>query len=85
MLIHSPEELAMFVREQRKRAKLTQATASHTVGLKQSTVSAFETNPDGTKVETLFRILSAIGIELHLVVRGDKTIPSATSTWDEEW
>ncbi|GBU13665.1 hypothetical protein AwEntero_22660 [Enterobacterales bacterium] len=53
------------------------------MGLKQSTVSGFENHPDGTHLETLFKLLAAQDLELQLVPRNgpveDKT------SWDQEW
>ena len=41
MIIHSPEELALLVRYTRRRHKLSQEQVAETVGLKQTTISAF--------------------------------------------
>jgi HTH-type transcriptional regulator/antitoxin HipB len=76
VLIHNPKNLALYVSDQRKKLKLTQARAGDLVGLKQKTLSAFENNPDGTRVETLFRILAANGLEMHLVPKGEKILGS---------
>ncbi len=53
MLIHSSKELAEYLRDRRKRQKLSQAEIGDRVGIKQATISAFENNPEGTKLETL--------------------------------
>lgn len=47
-----------------------------------STVSAFESSPDKAKVETLFKILASMGLELHL---SERLAPETSSGWQEEW
>ncbi len=83
MLAHSPKELALFVISQRKRLKLSQAVIGNLVGLKQSTISAFENKPESTKLDTLFLILSAINLAMHVEPK-DK-IANAENQWKEEW
>ncbi len=82
MVIHNPKELAMFIRSYRKKQSLSQSDIGNLVGLKQSTVSAFERKPAVTKLDTLFRILSAANLEIHIYPKDS----SDTQTgWDEEW
>jgi len=66
MLIHSSKELAEYLRDRRKRQKLSQAEIGDRVGIKQATISAFENNPEGTKLETLFKLFSAWCDELSV-------------------
>lgn len=82
MIVHNPDELAMFVKQARKRLKLNQSDIGDAVGLKQATVSAFETQPDSTKIDTLFRILSAANLDIHLCPKGENTKKNG---WEEEW
>ncbi len=55
---------------------------SNQVGLKQSTVSSFESKPETTKLETLFRILSAANLEMRIC---PKNTPDNQNDWKEEW
>ncbi len=66
MLTHSPRDLALFVISQRKKLKLSQAAVGALVGLKQATVSAFENKPESSKLDTIFRILSAVGLDVYI-------------------
>ena len=50
MLSRSPKELALLVIRQRKKLGLSQVEVSKRVGLKQKTISAFENNPESTKL-----------------------------------
>lgn len=82
MLIHSPKELALIVSNQRKKRKLSQAQVGKLVGLKQQTISAFELNPEGTKLSTLFSILSAVNLDIKI---SDKDKIASETAWKEEW
>jgi HTH-type transcriptional regulator / antitoxin HipB len=80
MLVTSPHQLAITVRDQRKQMQMSQADVGDHVGLRQETISAFENKADRTKLDTLFRILAALNLEIHVVPRGTKV-----SGWDKEW
>ena len=62
MKVTSPSLLAAAVRDQRKLSKLTQSEAAKQVGIKQTTVSDFVLRPESTKLETLFKLLSALDL-----------------------
>ena len=81
MIIHSPQDLANYMRDHRKHIKLSQGEVSERVGVRQETVSAFENKPERTKTETLFKLLSALSLELQIVPKGEQ----AQQGWDEEW
>ncbi len=83
MLIRSPKELALLVISQRKKFKLSQTDVANLVGLKQKTISAFENKPEGTKLDTLLRILSAVQLDFTVLAK-DKDLSSITA-WKEEW
>lgn len=83
MFIRSPKELALLITNRRKQLKLSQAAVGKLVGLKQQTISEFEKKPDGTKLETLFKILSAVKLDITILTK-DETGP-AESQWNEEW
>lgn len=83
MLIHSPKELAFFIKNRRKKLKLSQAGVGNQVGLKQQTISEFEINPYGTELDTLFRIFSVLNLEINLSEREQPT--AAGIQWREEW
>lgn len=83
MLIRFPKELALLVTRQRKKLKLTQADVGKLVGLKQQTISEFEKKPEGTKLNTLFHILSAVNLDMKILTKDEVT--SAKNIWKEEW
>lgn len=82
MKITSPDMLAQALKNSRKRQNLSQQATADQIGVKQATVSSFENHPDKSKVETLFKLLSALDLELSLTRRGE---PEQASGWDQEW
>lgn len=86
MLIHSPNDLAQFYRDQRKRRKTSQTAIAEEIALRQDTVSKFEIKPDNVRLDTLFRLLSALDLEMHLLPKGG-SVPKddKNSGWTEKW
>lgn len=82
MFIRSPKELAQLVVSQRKKLKLSQTEVGDLVGLKQKTISAFENKPESTKLDTLFLILSAVGLDVMITTKDNSNF---TKQWKEEW
>lgn len=86
MLIHSPNELAQYYRDQRKQRGFSQIAIAEESSMRQDTVSKFELKPDNARLDTLFRLLAALDLEMHLVPKG--LSPSAGTTtkgWTEPW
>lgn len=81
--VRSPKELALLVMSQRKTLKLSQAAIGDLVGLRQKTISGFENKPESTQLDTLFRILSALNLELTISAK-DKPLQQ-DPLWKEEW
>jgi len=90
MKITSAKQLANTLQDTRKTKSLSQTDVAKQVGIRQDTVSRFELNPDSTKLDTLFKMLAALNLELHVTSRGND-LPSENvnakhnSTWKEEW
>ena len=82
MKITTPKALANALKDYRKRNNKTQQHVADLVGIKQSTVSAFESAPDKAKIETLFKILASLGLELNL---SERLAHKTSSGWQEEW
>ncbi|NHB95039.1 helix-turn-helix domain-containing protein [Photorhabdus stackebrandtii] len=99
MSITSTKMLAHALHNERKKRKLSQDKVADSIGIKQSTVSEFENYPDGTRLETLFKLLAALDLELQVTKRGELSrIWSSSSNitqdqeglhdqqgWDQEW
>jgi HTH-type transcriptional regulator/antitoxin HipB len=80
MIINYPSAIATFLKDWRKKQGLTQSQVGDLAGLKQSTISAIENNPKLTKLDTMFRVLSALGLQLEIV----KKVAEKPSL-DDEW
>lgn len=81
MLIRSPKELALLIINQRKKLKLSQAAVGKLVGLKQQTISEFEIKPESTQLDTLFRISSALNLDIKVLPKDE----ISQTLWKEEW
>ncbi|MCD9474235.1 helix-turn-helix domain-containing protein [Photobacterium phosphoreum] len=65
---------------------MTQSDTAKLVGIKQTTVSAFENTPESTKLDTLFKLLAALDLELHVQPRNSNAeTQSSNQQWNEEW
>ncbi|OZC37468.1 transcriptional regulator [Marinobacter vinifirmus] len=82
MRITSPEMLAQALKNIRKERQLSQSVVADNVGLKQATISGFENKPGASRVETLFKLLTSLDLEMHLSERDAK---NAEAGWDQEW
>ncbi len=79
-LVYSPELLGKVIKRQRKSKKLSQTVAGSPVKIEQSTFSSIEQGAPGTRLETLFRVLAAL--DLEMIIRPKKAVKSK---WKEEW
>lgn len=73
MIIRSAKDLALYLNDKRKQLKMSQSEVADLVGLKQDTVSKFENSPDNSRIDTLFRILSALNLNISLVEKNQGT------------
>ena len=72
MIITSPKMLSHVIREFRYNDNVSQTDIAKLAGIKQATISAFENTPESTKIETLFKILTALELELVVQPRPSK-------------
>ncbi|MCE3046038.1 helix-turn-helix domain-containing protein [Legionella sp. 16cNR16C] len=73
MIIRSAKDLALYLNDKRKQLKMSQSEVGDLVGLKQDTISKFENSPDNSRIDTLFRILSALNLNISLVEKNQET------------
>lgn len=64
--ITSAEDLGRSLKMQRKLLGLTQIQAGNKFNLTQKTVSNIENGRPGVQLDTLFRLLSALNLEMYL-------------------
>lgn len=79
-ILVSPKDLGVTVRDLRKGKGLTQTDLGKLVGLDQKKVSLIENGNPNIRVDSLFRLLSALGVG---VVLQSKQSPAKTDI--DEW
>ena len=67
--VTSPENLGKVLRHYRKNRGLTQVEAGSKFNLPQKTVSTIEAGTAGIRLDTVFKYMSALGLEMHLEPR----------------
>ena len=89
MVITTAKMLSHVIREFRYQGDLSQTDVAKLAGTTQARISAFENEPERTKLETLFKILA--GLELELIVQPRKkssdialSIKGPTATYDDD-
>ena len=64
--VRTPKQLAKILRANRKLLGLTQKEVGDRVGLLPKTVSKLESAPESSEIQTLFKTISALQMELKL-------------------
>ena len=89
MKVTNSKQLSNYLKDVRITQKLSQGKVANKVGIRQDTVSSFEQHPDSTKLETFFKILSALNLELTVTPRNataaNNEDSAVTPSWNEEW
>ncbi len=67
--ITSPKTLGKVLRRYRKDLGFTQTEAGKKFNLPQKVVSTIESGREGVHIVTIFRYMSALGLEMHLETR----------------
>lgn len=70
--IHTPGQLGQVLRGQRMAQGLTQKATGEPVGLLPKTVGRLEGAPARSSVESLFKLLSALSLELVIRPKSDQ-------------
>ena len=60
----TPQQLGQALRARRNRLKLSQSGVGSRSGIKQDTVSTLEIHTPSSTIETLYKALSVLGLEL---------------------
>jgi HTH-type transcriptional regulator/antitoxin HipB len=72
-IARTPQQLGQALRARRAKLKLSQTEVGHKVGIKQDTVSTLEIHTPSSSIETLFKALSALGLEMLVREKGTGT------------
>jgi len=71
-VINSPLTLGQFLNRVRKSKKLTQHETGQTFKLDQTTISSIEQGAKGTRIDTIFRLLAALDLEMIIQEKGNQ-------------
>ncbi|MBI3897141.1 MAG: helix-turn-helix domain-containing protein [Gammaproteobacteria bacterium] len=77
----TPKQLAQALKAHRAISKASQQDVGRRVGLLPKTISALESTPERSSVESLFKLLSALGLELVLREKTAVQKSSEKSEW----
>ena len=80
-MIYSPKQLADSMLLIRQKNNWSQTELAKRVGIKQSTISNFENNPNLTTLSTFFKLLQAMNLTLKLE---EKSLVQHCNENDEE-
>lgn len=77
-LLQTPAQLTQHLPSLRKARQLTQAQLGALVGLDQTRIAKIEADPRRVSVGQLFKILSALGVQVQLLSNEADSDPQAT-------
>ena len=67
--VRSARQLGALIREERKRKQMSQQELANLVGTGQKTISSIENGNEGATLETVFRLLAVLKLEIALSPR----------------
>ncbi|RWR04658.1 helix-turn-helix domain-containing protein [Paenirhodobacter populi] len=68
-IARTTKDIGNLLRNARKAKGLTQAELASRAGVWQRTISNIETSASGAKLDTVFDLLAALDLELHIAPR----------------
>lgn len=77
--VPSPKLLGSALRRIRRLKKLNQTEAGRDFVLDQTTISSIESGAEGTRIETIFRLLASL--ELEMVIRTKDHKADSSDEW----
>ena len=69
--ITSSTALGQVLRQYRKTQGLTQSAVAKKFNMTQTMISNIESGRPGVQLATLFKVMAALGLEMHLQPRGE--------------
>jgi len=70
--ISNPEELGQYLLKERKNLKLTQKEISEFADVGRKFIIELEKGKKTAQLGKVFELLNSLGLELHLIKRGDR-------------
>ena len=84
MKISTTKQLSAYLKDVRLDNELSQTDVAKKIGVRQDTVSNFELRSETTKMDTFFKLLSALELDFEITPRNNKK-SNDESGWKEEW
>lgn len=69
-LVRSPLQLGSLIQWERTRQQMSQTQLADLAGTGQKTISQIENGNDGARLETVFRLLAVLGMDVQIIPRG---------------
>lgn len=79
--IGSPKELSVVLKDKRRMKKLNQKHIAELSGMRQATISDLECDSSGAKIETLFKVATALGLDIYLTNKKTPVDNSDSELW----
>jgi HTH-type transcriptional regulator / antitoxin HipB len=70
--IGTPNDMGIVLQDIRKVKKLTQKQVADASGLRQATISDLERNAENAQINTLFKTIAALGLDLYIADKKQK-------------
>jgi len=67
--VRSASQFGTLIRNERVRRKLSQQELADLTGIGQKTISSVENGNEGAKLDTVFRLLAILGLEISFAPR----------------
>ena len=80
-VVRLPRQLGAIIQNERRRQGMTQQQLASLIGKQQKTISAIENGSQGTKLETLLRVIATLDLDIQIVPRR----PDGKSIEDVFW
>ena len=68
-VVRLPRQLGAIIQNKRRRQGMTQQQLASLIGKQQKTISAIENGSQGTKLDTLLRVIATLDLDIQIVPR----------------
>jgi len=68
-IVRLPSQLGALIQSARLRRNMTQQQLASLIGKQQKTISAIENGSEGTKLDTLLRVIAILDLDLQVIPR----------------
>ena len=68
-IVRLPSQLGALIQSERLRRNMTQQQLASLIGKQQKTISAIENGSEGTKLDTLLRVIAILELDLQVIPR----------------